>query len=56
MNLDYCSCNELDMDHNAFRYYRPEDYRFYAVKKAIGISVLWAKHPVDRLEQPKFCP
>jgi hypothetical protein len=43
MNLDYCSCNELDMagDHNAIRYYRPEDDRFYSVKRADGISVPW---------------
>ena len=44
MNLDYCSFNELDMavDHNAIQYYRREDDRFYAVKKTVGISVLWA--------------
>lgn len=36
MNPDYCSCNEFEKDvyYYGIRYYRPEDDRFNAVKKA----------------------
>jgi len=36
MNPDYCTCNEFEkaVDYNDIRYYRPEDDRFNAVKKA----------------------
>lgn len=33
---DFCNCNEFEkaVDYNDIRYYRPEDDRFNAVKKA----------------------
>jgi hypothetical protein len=36
MNPDYCSCNEFEktVDYNDIRYFRPEDDRLNAVKKA----------------------
>jgi hypothetical protein len=36
MNPNYCNCNDFEkaVDYKDIRYYRPEDDRFNAVKKA----------------------
>ena len=49
MDPDYCNCNEFEkvVDYNDIRYYRPEDDRFNAVKKA-G----WYVHPMG----VGYCP
>ena len=58
MNPDYCSCNEFGkaVDYNDIRYYRQEDDRFNAVKKAGWYMYsMGYERPVASLEPFKYC-
>ncbi|HEY7080656.1 MAG TPA: hypothetical protein VH500_13205 [Nitrososphaeraceae archaeon] len=58
-NPNYCSCNEFEkaVDYNDTRYYRPEDARFNAVKKAGWyIYSMGYERPVASLEPFKYRP
>jgi hypothetical protein len=39
MNPDYCSCNDFEkaVEYNDIHYFRPEDDRFNAIKRQVGI-------------------
>ena len=58
MNPDYCNCNKFEtaVDYNVIRYYRPEEDRFSAVKKAGWyIYDMGYQHPTASLEPFKYC-
>jgi hypothetical protein len=43
MNPDYCSCNDFEkaVEYNDIHYFRPEDDRFNAIKRQVGIFSIW---------------
>ena len=59
MNPDYCNSHEFEkaVDFNDIRYYRPEDDRFNAVKKAGWYMYsMGYDRPIVSLEPFKYCP
>jgi hypothetical protein len=56
---DYCDCDDFEkaVDYNDIRYYRIEDDRFNAVKKAGWYIRSWAYDaPNASLEPFRYCP
>ena len=59
MNPDYCNSNEFEktVDYNVIRYYRPEEDRFSAMKKAGWYMYSFAySGPIASLEPFKYFP
>ena len=43
MNPDYCSCNDFEkaVEYNDIDYFRPEDDRFNAIRRQVGMFSIW---------------